>query len=88
MTMPGSTAWLTASPISDQPRSTRKQESSAIGTATIAVIRKARCMKSKLKGIRSVAHRSASRPRRRAASMPCFGAKTKAVRKTSVCSRR
>ena len=36
-------------------------------------------------GQQQVAHRSASRPRRRAASMPCFGAKTSAARKTSVC---
>ena len=80
--MPGSTAWLIASPISDQPRSTRKQESSAIGSATSAEIAKARCMKSNWKGSSELSSSQRPRPRRRAASIPCFGAKTKAARKT------
>ena len=51
-TTPGSTAWLTASPISDQPFRTRKQESSAVGGATSSTTQKAFCMKGNWKGRR------------------------------------
>ena len=46
-------AWLMASPISAQPFSTRKQDKSAVGTAIMAEIRNAFCMKANWNGNRS-----------------------------------
>jgi hypothetical protein len=44
MTIPGSTAWLIASPRSDQPLSTISELIAAIGSAIRKVIRNAFCM--------------------------------------------
>ena len=48
--MPGRTAWLIPSPISAQLLRTRKQDSSAAGTATITAISAASAMTGKVKG--------------------------------------
>lgn len=52
-TTPGSTAWEMASPISDQPLRTRKQDSNAVGMATMTAISMAEVMKGNWNGERA-----------------------------------
>ena len=50
ITIPGRTAWLTASPIKDHPRTTKKHDNKEVGMAIIKLTKKAFCINSNWKG--------------------------------------
>jgi hypothetical protein len=77
---------LTASPISDQPLSTRKQDSRAVGTAVSTAMRSACCIKGS-EGASSVSIRRVRRGGAAARGQEAvLGRQQKARRNTSVCS--